>query len=109
VETLRRVWVQQYIYVEGTIRWRDADSTPPSSRMISSPYDSEAHYARKRSTSWIGYKVHLTETCDEERPNLITHVETTAAPAGDSGALDSFHGAANKKVLLPSEHLVDGG
>jgi len=61
VETLRRVWVQQYIYVEGTIRWRDADSTPPSARMISSPYDSEAHYARKRSTSWIGYKVHLTE------------------------------------------------
>src|SRR5215468_10653882 len=109
VETLRRVWVQQYIYVEGTIRWRDADSTPPSSRMISSPYDSEAHYARKRSTSRIGYKAHLTETCDEERPNLITHVETTAAPTGDNDAVEPIHEALKKKELLPSTHLVDAG
>jgi transposase len=58
VETLRRVWVQQYVCLEGTIRWRDADSTPPSALMIISPYDADAHYARKRSTSWIGYKVH---------------------------------------------------
>jgi transposase len=64
VETLRQVWVQQYIYIDGAVRWRDSDNTPPSARMISSPYDSEAHYARKRSTSWIGYKAHLTETCD---------------------------------------------
>jgi transposase len=59
------VWVQQYVCLEGVIRWRDSDSTPPSAVMISSPYDTQAHYARKRSTSWIGYKVHLTETCDE--------------------------------------------
>ena len=45
VETLRRVWVQQYVEVEGVIRWRNADNTPPSGLMISSPYDTEAHYA----------------------------------------------------------------
>jgi transposase len=106
VETLRRVWVQQYIYVEGTIRWRDADSTPPSARMISSPYDSEAHYARKRSTSWIGYKAHLTETCDEERPNLITHVETTAAPTGDSDAVEPIHEALKKKELVLRQNII---
>jgi hypothetical protein len=54
--------------------------------MISSPYDTEAHYACKGSTSWIGYKVHLTETCDQERPHLITHVETTPAPGSDHEA-----------------------
>jgi transposase len=109
VETLRRVWIQQYVYLEGVIRWREADSTPPSALMISSPYDIQAHYARKRSTSWIGYKVHLTETCDEERPHLITHIETTAAPAGDSDAVVPIHQALEKRELLPSTHLVDTG
>jgi transposase len=109
VETLRRVWVQQYIYSEGVVRWRDSDNTPPSALMISSPYDTDAHYARKRSMSWIGYKVHLTETCDEERPHLITHVETTDAPAGDSDAVVPTHEALEKKELLPSTHLVDAG
>jgi transposase len=109
VETLRQVWVQQYIYIDGAVRWRDSDNTPPSARMISSPYDSEAHYARKRSTSWIGYKAHLTETCDEERPNLITHVETTAAPTSDSDAVEPIHEALEKKDLLPGTHFVDAG
>jgi transposase len=109
VETLRRVWVQQYIYIEGAIRWRDADNTPPSTLMISSPYDTEAHYACKGSTSWIGYKVHLTETCDQERPHLITHVETTPAPGGDHEAVELIHEALEKKELLPSTHLVDTG
>jgi hypothetical protein len=109
VETLRRIWVQEYSYVEDEIRWRGADDTPPSALMISSPYDTQAHYARKSSTSWIGYKVHLTESCDQERPHLITHVETTDAPAGDSEAVEPIHEALEKKELLPSTHLVDTG
>jgi transposase len=109
VETLRRVWVQQYIYLEETVRWRDAGNTPPSALMISSPYDTEAHYARKRSTSWIGYKVHLTETCEEETPHLITHVETTPAPLDDSDAVEPIHEALEEKGLLPSRNLVDTG
>ncbi len=32
---------------------------------------------------WIGYKVHLTESCDEDQPRLITHVETGLAGKGD--------------------------
>jgi len=32
------------------------------------------------STHWIGYKVHFSETCDEELPRLITQVTTTIAP-----------------------------
>ena len=24
------------------------------------------HYAKKRTTAWIGHKVHLTETCDDD-------------------------------------------
>jgi len=32
---------------------------------------------------WVGYKVHFTETCDEDFPHLITHVETTQASIQD--------------------------
>jgi transposase len=78
VEILRRVWRQNYMPAETGIRWRTtADGLPPATRFISSPYDLEAHYAVKRTRSWVGYKVHLTETCDADLPNLITHVETT--------------------------------
>jgi hypothetical protein len=35
----------------------------------------EAHYSRKDQILWTGYKVHLTETCDEHMPRLITNVK----------------------------------
>lgn len=71
VETLRRVWVQDFVTSEGRVRWRQTDNVPPSSLRINSPYDIEARYARKRSTAWVGYKVHLTETCDRKLPTLL--------------------------------------
>jgi transposase len=40
---------------------------------------------------------------------LITHVETTDAPAGDSDAVAPIHEALEKKELLPRTHLVDAG
>jgi len=62
VEVLRRVWIQNYLPTVEGVRWRtDEDGLPPASRFMSSPYDADAHYARKRTTSWVGYKVHLTE------------------------------------------------
>ena len=110
VETLRRVWVQQYYRVASTIRWRtDQDGLPPSALFLSSPYDADAHYAKKRSTSWVGYKVHLTETCDPGTPHLITQVETTAAPAADGDATGPIHRALAAKDLLPDVHIVDAG
>ena len=88
VETLRQVWVQQYYCCETAIQWRtETEGFPPASHMINSPYDPEAHDAKKRTTTWVGYRVHLTESCDENRPHIITHVETTAAPTADGDTL----------------------
>ena len=50
VETLRRVWVQQYHLIEGAVRWRGSEDIPPAAVFISSPYDGDAHYARKHTT-----------------------------------------------------------
>jgi transposase len=110
VETLRRVWGQQYYRTETEVRWRSGeDGLPPAAQFISSPYDPEAHYAKKRTTSWVGYKVHLTESCEEGTPHLITHVETTSAPVADGEATTRIQEALAQKSLLPSTHLVDTG
>jgi transposase len=110
IEVLRRVWVQQYYRTETEMRWRTTeDGVSPSSLFISSPYDPEAHYAKKRTTSWIGYKVHLTETCETDTPHLITHVETTAAGASDGVVTTIVHEALKHRNLLPSMHLADTG
>ncbi len=109
VETLRRVWVQNFYWEEGDLRWRDTSNVPPAGQCLDSPYDPEAHYAQKRTTSWVGYKVHLTETCDDDSPHLITHVETTAAPVADDATVPRIHEALAERDLLPAVHIVDTG
>lgn len=49
----------------------------------------------------------MTETCDADRPNLITHVETAVATEGDPVAVSQVHQALAQRNLLPKEHLVD--
>jgi len=109
VALLRRVWVQQFRLDEGAVRWRAADDIPPASVFIGSPYDADAHYARKGTTSWVGYKLHVTEACDDDLPHLITHVETTSAPVVDAAALPLVHQALRGRDLLPAVQLVDSG
>jgi transposase len=109
VEVLRQVWVQQFYVIEEVLRWRTADDLPPSSRMICSPYDAEARYGQKRQTEWTGYKVHLTETCDEDTPHVITDVQTTPAPRSDFDLLPTIQADLAARELLPAEQLVDAG
>jgi transposase len=110
VETLRRVWVQNYVPAESGVRWRTPeDGLPKASLFISSPWDLDAHLAKKHTTCWVGYKVHLTETCEDDLPNLITHVETTAAPTADGEVTPRVHRALQRQDLLPRVHLVDTG
>ena len=107
VEILRRVWVQQFELVEGRPHFRANDNIPPPPKMICSPYDTEATYGRKLTTWWVGYKVHLTESCDEDAPRLITHVETSRAGNGDVDVTPRIHQALKEKDLVPTEHLTD--
>ncbi len=54
VETLRRVWVQQFRLEAGAVQWRATDDIPHAAVFIGSPHDEDAHYARKYTTSWVG-------------------------------------------------------
>jgi transposase len=42
VETLRRIWLQNYVWVEGQLHWRSNDNLPAGDQFINSPYDREA-------------------------------------------------------------------
>ena len=57
----------------------------------------------------MGYKVHLTESCEAELPLVITHVETTAAPVTDEAMTATIHAELERKHLVPAEHIVDTG
>jgi transposase len=111
VEILRQVWLQQYYALTplGDVRLRETKDSPPGAIRIRSPYDIEARLSNKRSKSWTGYKVHLSETCDEDAPHLITSVETTKATMTDREVLSEIHDQLSGHNLLPSEHLVDAG
>jgi transposase len=95
--------------IDDVVRWRSSEDIPPPSRYIGSPYDEEAHYSKKRSTTWVGYKVHLTESCEAHLPLLITHVQTTSAPVSDDAMTATIHAELERKELLPAEYIVDTG
>lgn len=114
LKTLRQVWVQNFM-VENPpgesprVLWRANDNAAPAKRHIASPYDTDARYAKKGSTVWTGYKLHLTETCDEVTPNLIINVETTAAAVTDDAVTGTIHATLAERGLLPSTHIGDTG
>jgi transposase len=107
VEILRQIWEQYYEIGDGQIRVLDPKEMPEGARRIESPYEIEARYSSKRSMSWVGYKVHLTESCDEELPHLITDVHTTAATATDVKQLTLIQDGLAQNGLLPAQQLAD--
>jgi transposase len=107
VERLRIIWIQQFYHDQGRVRWRRPVDQPPVNQRLHSPYDPDARYAKKRDTSWIGYKVHLTETCEADMPNLITDVHAAGTP--DGAVTAPVHNALAARGLLPETHVVDAG
>lgn len=146
VDILRQVLLQNYTRTV-TSRGRevikrrekapDGDGLPPGHLRIASPYDTDARWAAKREQFWLGYKLHITETCDDPgpcrcrcrppdtpdgrdtsrhepgcpqpRPNLITHVDTTTATVTDNQMTVPIHDALAAKHLTPARHYADSG
>ena len=130
VAVLRRVWARHFERIEaaggsgGTgvgARLRPVQGRGPGDR-VESPYDSDARFRSKRDTSWTGYMVHLTETCDDreaiprreasaepmpDMPRLVVNTDTTPANVHEAPRTGPIHDALAAKGLAPSEHLVD--
>ncbi len=91
--------------------WRAKAELAPSDQVENSPYDPDARYGKKRETSWVGYKLHVTETCaaEADAPQLIVDVATTPACVADAAELAPIQAHLADRHLLPSRHLVDAG
>ena len=57
----------------------------------------------------MGDNVHLTETCDDGQPHLITQVLTAPATVPDGVMGPTIHQHLATRDLLPSTHRLDGG
>ena len=110
VQTLRQVWKRHFARSEtGSVLWRGDADLGRAATAIESPYDTEARHSNKHDLSWTGYKVHLTETCDEQLPHLITNVHTTVATTQDVACTQDIQQELADKALLPARHIVDAG
>ncbi len=112
VEILRQIWIQQY-YMDASgsqpgPRLREPKDMPPAALRIRSPYDLDARYARHNEHEWVGYRTHLTETCDADAPlHLITQVETVLAPTQDVEVCKTIQADLTEQGLQPKQHYVD--
>lgn len=110
MRVLWRVWIQNFTWNDdASLRFRTDEEVPPARAFIGSPFDDDARLSRKHSMYWVGYKAHLTETCDENLPLLVTNVETTPATTQDFEVVTEIHSGLSERQLLPNEHLVDMG
>src|SRR5688500_10591054 len=110
VETLEKVWQRHYTRREdGEVHWRSTAELERAATAIESPYETDARFSTKRDLAWTGYKVHLSETCDDQLPRLITNVHTTAATTQDVSCTDLIQRSLQKNNFLPARHLVDTG
>jgi len=144
VDVLRRVLVQNYTrtitgngreVIKRREKEPEGDGLPPGHARIASPYDTDARWGVKREEFWLGYKLHVTETCDDEPrcgcpaardggtgrrghdgdcaapafPNLITHVATTDATVTDNQMTAVIDDDLAGKTLAPGRHYLDSG
>jgi transposase len=109
VGVLRHAWAQQYHRNAEGVRWREGTDLPPGRERLASPVDLDARYGLKRGLGWVGYKVHLTETCEPDAPHVVTNVETTDATVTDTEVTQSVHDHLADRELTPGEHVVDAG
>jgi transposase len=109
IAILRKVWEQQYERIDGEAHWRNAEKLAPNKERLHSPYEVDMTYSIKGNREWLGYKVHLTETCDADTPHLITDVQTTQAHVPDVSMTETIERDLETRGLPPSDPLLDSG
>ncbi len=118
VHVVRQVWQQYYDLSEGTAKWRAGPQAREEEGIVRSPYDPEAQTGKKREMTWLGYKVHLTETCARDAtegsqasasPQLIVQVQTTVANVQDVEMTATIQEELAQQQVLPAEQIVDTG
>jgi transposase len=109
LNTCEPLWDHHFEQIDGLVRGPDSPSVQSAERVIS-PYETEARASRKQETEWVGYKVHLTETCGaEDAVRLIVQAEITAATVQDVAETMPLLTDWQARDLVPAVRLVDSG
>jgi transposase len=102
LETLRLTWEHHYERRAGKVRFRSGQELTDEPPGVESPYDVEARYRKRSGMNWVGYMVHLSESCEEALPHLITHVDTTLATVHEAQRTAPIQQALVDKGLPPA-------
>jgi hypothetical protein len=86
-KTLATVFDQQFKIVDKAVEIRPKEEIKSDS--IQSPHDTDAHYRDKDGNKVKGYNKNVTETCNEEGLNLITHVDVNPVSVSDCNLLQT--------------------
>jgi len=115
VKLLRRVFVEQFEVVQGAI---EARRTRPS-QAVQNPHDPDAHYADKGTKQWIGYKIHVVESVEPEKPakvkaepgeHFITEILTTEASQAEvAGLPEALKRQREQHEITPQTMYADAG
>ena len=75
IQALRLVLERHYERIEDEsqfiqVRFKANRELPPAAEGVESPYDIEARYRSRYETTWTGYQVHLSETCEDDEVHL---------------------------------------
>ena len=108
LQTLSRVFNDQYEVVEGTVVVRPKQEIKAVS--VQSPHDTDCHYRKKDDNQKKGYSINIAETCDTtDKPNLITNVIVDTASAADCKHLQPAIEATHEVIHGPIETVNADG
>ena len=100
-DLLHRVFHDQYIVEKGNVELRDKHKI--SSDSLQSPDDPDATYRDKGGEKVSGYVTNITETVEEDKPSIITSVQTEPVTFADCHFLQDA--VANTERV--TGHLVE--
>jgi transposase len=108
VQVLKTVWAQQFQETEGKVVYQ-AGITYDGHAQIQTPHDPDARYSKKRVQEWVGGKVQVTETDDDDQPHLITDIAATCSSHTDYTALPEIQARLQERQCLPAQQYADSG
>jgi len=110
VETLRQVWEQQFEREEESGKVSVRKPPIKGKGVIDTPHDKDARWADKRGKDWVGYRLQVSETAEEEADKqFITDIDAVDANDDDSESMDEIQERLIERKLKPDEHYVDRG
>ena len=103
IQALKLMLERHYEYdadgpLDAQVRWKSKKELPRAKFGVESPYDVDARFRSRCGVNWVGYIVHLSETCDDQQCHLITHVETTDASVHEAQRTEAIHQSDRSKI-----------